>query len=1015
MNYEEFIKSKVIISEDYGFEPNWIPEIAKDHQKDICNWTLRGGRRAIFASFGLGKTFMQLINAVNCINETGKPFLIACPLGVMGEFKRDNEKLNTGFEIEYIKDTDTISEYSKKIYLTNYERIRKGDIKADKFGGVSFDEASILRNLKTETTNYIIKYFKQIPYRFVATATPSPNDYIEILNYSEFLGIADRGNILTKFFKRNPQKAGDLMLLESQKDDFWMWVSSWAVFINTPSDLGYENEGYDLPKLNVIEHRIENLSDEIIQNKFGDLILFKDNTKSLVDSSREKRDSMELRCNELEKILYICINSLNGKFNKEREVPNLVGEEQGSQLSEAKGAKQGSLSEKQRIIQREKQELEGSESRPNERASEESLSNREMEVVSEELLSGEYRENQSSVENKSPETIWNNNSTIRRNVAGPKKQMHDLQSNEQGICSEQKGRFSSGSLPLDRKSKRSTMPSLQRSIRTFSGQHIGNEGSYILFDETYQIVIWCDLNIEQDAVEKILQKNKISYVSLKGGESSASKEEKMNKWRDKKVSVFLSKTTMFGSGINMQQASEMIYVGITYKFQDFLQGIHREYRFGQPYEVNVHIIYTNNEDHVFSTLMKKWEKHKELQTEMIKLVREYGLNNELIRDKMERQIFSNGDKVVIGDTTLYNNDTVIISADQNEVPDNSVGMILTSIPFGNHYEYSDNYNDFGHNIDNDGFFNQMDFLVPNLHRMLIPGRVAAIHVKDRIRYSYQNGTSFTSMDDFSGDTVRSFKKHGFHLIGKITITTDVVRENNQTYRLGHSEKCKDGSKMGVGMPEYVLLFRKAPTNSDNAYSDLPIFKGKDEYPVERWQLDAHAYWRSSGDHYLDVETLKDKDLKEVWKVWKQYNDEGLYTFENHLKLSTELEKKGKISREYMTVPPHSNNDFVWTDVNRMHTLNARQVSNKKEKHICPLQIDIVERLIELFSMKGETVYEPFGGLMTVPTIALKMGRKAKAVELNSEYYKDGLFYVRSMHEKLNMPTLFDFLPELEKV
>ena len=125
MNYEEFIKSKVIISEDYGFEPNWIPEIAKDHQKDICNWTLRGGRRAIFASFGLGKTFMQLINAVNCINETGKPFLIACPLGVMGEFKRDNEKLNTGFEIEYIKDTDTISEYSKKIYLTNYERIRK--------------------------------------------------------------------------------------------------------------------------------------------------------------------------------------------------------------------------------------------------------------------------------------------------------------------------------------------------------------------------------------------------------------------------------------------------------------------------------------------------------------------------------------------------------------------------------------------------------------------------------------------------------------------------------------------------------------------------------------------------------------------------------------------------------------------------------------------------------------------------------------------------------------------------
>ncbi|NML69991.1 DNA methylase N-4 [Chryseobacterium sp. RP-3-3] len=832
MDYQEFLKNKVIISEDYGFEPNWIPEIAKDHQKDICSWTLRGGRRAIFASFGLGKTFMQLINAVNCINETGKPFLIACPLGVMGEFKRDNEKLNTGFEIEYIKDTDSISEYSKKIYLTNYERIRKGDIKAEKFGGVSFDEASILRNLKTETTNYIINYFKQIPYRFVATATPSPNDYIEILNYAEFLGVADRGSLLTKFFKRNPQKAGDLMLLESQKNDFWMWVSSWAVFINTPSDLGYPNEGYDLPKLNVIEHRIENLSDEIIQNKFGDLILFKDNTKSLVDSSREKRDSLELRCE-----------------------------------------------------------------------------------------------------------------------------------------------------------------------KTFEITETLNDDNFIL---------WHHRETERYHLEKLYKEK--SYNSVFGSQKNETKEDLLIDFSNGKYQYLLTKPVIAGSGCNFQEhCNNMVFVGIDYKFNDFIQAIHRLYRFGQDKEVNVHIIYTNNEDHVFSTLMKKWEKHKELQSEMIKLVREYGLNNELIRDKMERQIFSNGDKVIIGDATLYNNDTVVISADENEVQDNSVGVVITSIPFGNHFEYSGNYNDFGHNINNEGFFDQMDYLVPHLFRMLIPGRVAAIHVKDRIRYSYQNGTSFTSMDDFSGDTVRSFKKHGFHLIGKITITTDVVRENNQTYRLGHSEKCKDGSKMGVGMPEYVLLFRKPPSNSDNAYSDLPVFKHKEEYPVERWQLDAHAYWRSSGDHYLDIDDLKDKDLKEVWRVWKQYNDEGLYTFENHLKLSTALERKGKISREYMTIPPHSNNDFVWTDINRMNTLNARQVSSNKEKHICPLQIDIVDRLIELFSMKGETVYEPFGGLMTVPTRSLKLGRKAKAVELNSDYYKDGLFYVRSMHEKLNMPTLFDLM------
>ena len=135
---------------------------------------------------------------------------------------------------------------------------------------------------------------------------------------------------------------------------------------------------------------------------------------------------------------------------------------------------------------------------------------------------------------------------------------------------------------------------------------------------------------------------------------------------------------------------------------------------------------------------------------------------------------------------------------------NSTDMILTSIPFGDHYEYSDNYNDFGHNHGNEEFFKQMDFLTPNLLRTLKPGKVAAIHVKDRIRYSYQNGTSFTTIDDFSGKTVAHFQKHGFYLIGKITVTTDVVRENNQTYRLGWTEQCKDATKMGVGLPEYIF-------------------------------------------------------------------------------------------------------------------------------------------------------------------------------------------------------------------
>lgn len=827
MNYEEFLRNKVIIAESFGFEPIWIPDNARPHQADICKWTLRGGRRAIFASFGLGKTFMQLINAVNCIKKENKPFLIACPLGVVGEFKRDNRKLNTGYEIEYITDTDTIEEYNTKIYLTNYERIRKGDIDASKFCGVSFDEASILRNLKTETTNYILQYFKQLPYRFVATATPSPNDYIELLNYADYLGVASRGHLLTRFFKRNSTKAGDLQLLDTKAKEFWQWVSTWAVFINKPSDLGYDDTGYDLPKMNVIEHCVEHNPDYQIKDKYGNAILFKDNTKSLIDVSREKRESIE--------------------------------------------------------------------------------------------------------------------------------------------------------------------------IRTDKAVSIG---------ENKNTIYWHHLEDER----KLLEKKLDNYRSVFGSQKNAIKETNLIDFSEGKYQNLITKPTIAGSGCNFQQyCNNAVFVGIDYKFNDFIQAVHRIYRYGQDKEVNIHLIYTQNEQHVLRTLMQKWEKHKILQKEMIALVREYGLNTELIKSQMQRQLFKQGDKVQIGDATLYNNDNTVILADNKEIADNSVGLIVTSIPFGDHYEYSDYYNDYGHNNGNAAFFKQMDYLTPNLLRVLKHGHICAVHVKDRIRYSYQNGTSFTTIDDFSGQTVAHYTKHGFHLMGKITVTTDVVAENNQTYRLGWSEQCKDATKMGVGLPEYILLFRKAPSQNNNAYADEPVAKDKNDYTVDLWQLDAHAYWRSSGNKLLRVEELVKHDLKYVVREWKRTQKEGLYDFEEHKKLSKALDDNGKLSRKFMTVPPISNSNFVWDDIQRTDTLNTKQANKKKEKHICPLQLPIIERLINRFSNKGDLVLDPFGGLFSTAYKALEMERKAVSIELNSEYYKDGLFYMEMMHSNITMPTLFDIM------
>jgi len=512
MTYQDFLKNKVIVAENFGIEIDNLKLTEKlfPHQKDIVNFCLQGGRRAIFASFGLGKTFMQLEIAKQLIIKTNKPFLIVCPLGVSGEFKRDNKKLNTGYDVTYITDTDNFQNANIQIYLTNYERVRKGDINPELFCGVSFDEASILRNLQTETTQFVLSYFKKVPYRFVATATPTPNDFIEILNYADYLGVISRGHALTRFFQRDSTKAGQLKLYENKKKEFWQWVSTWAAFINTPADLGYDSTGYDLPDLNIVEHCIKyDLKDQPL-NKWGEPILFKDLSKSLLEVSKEKRDSLPAR------------------INKACEIAELIND---------------------------------------------------------------------------------------------------------------------------------------------------------------NVIIWHHLESERQNLESNFRSE--NYASVYGGLANEKKEDLLIGFSEGNYQYLLTKPKIAGSGCNFQDhCNNMIFAGIDYKFNDFIQAIHRCYRFGQTKTVNVHIIYTENEYEVLKTLKEKWAKHIELNKQMIELVKENGLNNNIIKSQMERQIFANGRKLVYDNVTLYNNDTVTVHADKKEMPNNSVDMILTSIPFGDHYEYS---------------------------------------------------------------------------------------------------------------------------------------------------------------------------------------------------------------------------------------------------------------------------------------------------------------------------------------
>jgi hypothetical protein len=251
-----------------------------------------------------------------------------------------------------------------------------------------------------------------------------------------------------------------------------------------------------------------------------------------------------------------------------------------------------------------------------------------------------------------------------------------------------------------------------------------------------------------------------------------------------------------------------------------------------------------------------------------------------------------------------------------------------------------------------------------------------------------------------------YTKHGFAYLGMKTIVTDVVRENNQTYRLGWSEQCKDGSKMGVGMPEYLMIFRKPPTDNSNSYADLPVTKTKDRYTRGRWQVDAHGFARSSGNRLLTPEELISLPHEKIFKLFKEYSLNAAYDFEHHVRISEVLDAAGKLPVTFMLLQPQSWSDEVWSDITRMRTLNGAQSAKGKEMHLCPMQFDIADRAIEQWSMPGETVLDPFGGLMTVPYRAVLKGRKGIGIELNPAYFLDGAGYCKAAEQEMAMPDMF---------
>lgn len=823
--YLDFLRAKIKFAPMAGFpcDESEVNPILLAHQRAVVVWAVEGGRRLLGENFGLGKTVQQLeIERIILKKLGGGRGLIILPLGVRQEFMRDARML--GIELRFVRRTEEVQ--GDGIYLTNYESVRDGKLDPSLFSVVSLDEGAILRSFGSKTFITFLDVLSGIPYRFVATATPDPNKYKELLHYAAFLGIMDSGQGLTRWFQRDSTKANNLTLYPHKEQEFWLWLSTWAIFLQTPSDLGYSDEGYILPELKVVYHEIPSDSLGLIERD-GQARLFNDASLGLSEAAREKRES------------------LPGRIAKMMEI---IGQ--------------------------------------------------------------------------SPEDHF---------------------------------------------------------------------------------LLWHDLEAERHAIQEALPE----AVAVYGQQDEQETEKRLIGFAEGEFQYLSTKPVIAGAGCNFQRhCHKAIFLGVGYKFADFIQAVHRIHRFQQKHQCEVHIIHTDAERDILATLRGKWDRHKEKVGRMTGILREHGLNSISKADVLSRTIGVVRQEVRGERFIAVNNDCVL---ELREWEDSSIDMHLTSIPFANHYEYTPSYNDFGHTDGNPHFWEQMDFLTPQMLRTLKPGRICCIHVKDRVNFGNVTGAGVPTISPFHAEAIFHYIKHGFDYMGMITIVTDVVRENNQTYRLGWSEQCKDGTKMGVGSPEYVLIFHKPQTDRTKGYADEPVVKSKQEYTRARWQVDAHAFWRSSGNRLLTVDDLVGLGPDKLASLFTKYSMLNIYDYEQHVAIGEELEEQDMLPATFMSLAPGSHHPDVWTDVNRMKNLNGTQSQRGLQMHVCPFPEDIVRRLIGRFTNEGELVYDVFGGLFTTPKNAVEMGRRGAGTELNTGYFLDGVAYCKAAEEERLMPTLFDAL------
>jgi len=449
LQYSDFLKTKLKTIPDAGFavELSVLNKLLFEWQKIIVRWAIQKGKCALFLDTGLGKTFCQLEWANQVFQKIKENIIIFAPLAVSYQTQREGKKY--GIKVHISRGMNDIK---SGINIANYEIMDNFDL--NKFGGIVLDESSIIKHFGTKTSSELIKKCRNVKYKLCCTATPAPNDYMELGMHFEFLGVMKRSEMLATFFINDASDTGKWRLKGHAKDKFWEWVASWACVVKTPSDLGFSDEGYILPELKIIQHIVKTNNQRVVKDGREALFEF-ECAKTLNERRQAKR------------------NSLNERIEKAAEIAN--------------------------------------------------------------------------------------------------------SSNE-------------------------------------------------------QVLLWCDLNCESEILKKVI----IDSVEVKGSDTTEHKTQTIIDFINEKIKAVISKSSIYGFGINLQNCHRIIFVSMNDSFERYYQTIRRCFRFGQKSPVEVHIITSEQEGAVKENIERKQKDAERMTAEMIKYTKKI-----LIKELYKKEIAEN--------------------------------------------------------------------------------------------------------------------------------------------------------------------------------------------------------------------------------------------------------------------------------------------------------------------------------------------------------------------------------------